>query len=308
MIRKQPGFTMAVNFLILMVIYMLSRWVFYYMNIGSFHDVSINEMMIISMGGLRFDLSALCYMNALCILLQFIPWKKRHTIIYQQVVKWLFIIINALGIAVNAADMVYFEFGGRRTTATIFSEFGGESNLGTIFLNSITGHWQVWLFGIVMIAALILLYYNPLKNDRPKDDFPANKVYYTWHTAVFAMALLLTVAGARGGLAWKMHPLRQDSAELYCEKPLHTAIVLNTPFTLITTAHKSGYKDPHFFAKEELDNIFNPYRNLQPTGGEMKKLNVVVFILESFSMEYTGYFNKDKDGGNYQGYTPFLDS
>ena len=37
-------------------------------------------------------------------------------------------------------------------------------------------------------------------------------------------------------------------------------------------------------------------------------MNVVVFLMESFSMEYTGFFNKDKDGGNYQGYTPFLDS
>ena len=40
----------------------------------------------------------------------------------------------------------------------------------------------------------------------------------------------------------------------------------------------------------------------------MNRMNVVVFLMESFSMEYTGFFNKDKDGGNYQGYTPFLDS
>jgi phosphoglycerol transferase MdoB-like AlkP superfamily enzyme len=34
--------------------------------------------------------------------------------------------------------------------------------------------------------------------------------------------------------------------------------------------------------------------------------NVVVIILESFSKEFFGVFNKDKEG--YQGYTPFLDS
>lgn len=308
MIRKQPGWIMVVNFILLMVIYMLSRWVFYYMNLGSFHDVTFNEMMTISLGGLRFDMSALCYMNALCILLQFVPLKIRHTVKYQNMVKWVFIVINILGIAVNAADMVYFEFGGRRTTMTIFSEFGNENNLGTIFLNSITSYWQVWLFGMAMIVALVLLYYNPIKQDRRKNTFPSNKLYYSVHTAVFFVALLLTLGGARGGLAWKMHPLRQDSAELYCNKPLHTAIVLNTPFTLITTAHKSGYKDPQFFAKEELDSIFNPIRNLTPKGGEVQHPNIVVFLLEGFSTEFTGYFNKDKDGGNYQGYTPFLDS
>ena len=299
---------MVVNFLLLMVVYMLSRWVFFYMNKSSFPDVTFEDMMTICFGGLRFDISALCYLNMLCITLQFLPIKVRDTVWYQRIVKTLFIVINALGIAVNAADIVYFEFGGRRTTFTIFSEFGGESNLGTIFLNSITNYWEVWLFGIAMIAIIAFLYYNPIKQDRPASSCPANKIYYSLHTIIFIIVGILVAGGARGGLKLKMHPLRQDSAELYCKKPLEAAIVLNTPFTLITTAHKTGYKDPGFFAKEELDNIFNPIRNLHPKGGEMNRMNVVVFIMESFSMEYTGFFNKDKDGGNYQGYTPFLDS
>lgn len=307
-IRKQPGFVMAVNFLLLMAIYMLSRWVFFYMNKSSFSDVTFHDMMTICLGGLRFDISALCYLNMLCIMMQFLPIKIRDTVWYQRIVKILFIVINAIGIAANSADIVYFEFGGRRTTFTIFSEFGGESNLDTIFLNSITNYWLVWVFGIAMIAIIVLLYYNPIKQDRPKSTYPTNKVYYTIHTIVFLIAGILVAGGARGGLKLKMHPLRQDSAELYCKKPLEAAIVLNTPFTLITTAHKTGYKDPGFFAKEELDSIFNPIRNIHPKGGEMNRMNVVVFLMESFSMEYTGFFNKDKDGGNYQGYTPFLDS
>ena len=307
-IRKQPGFVMAVNFLLLMAIYMLSRWVFFYMNKSSFPDVTFHDMMTICLGGLRFDISALCYLNMLCIMMQFLPIKIRDTVWYQRIVKILFIAINAIGIAANSADIVYFEFGGRRTTFTIFSEFGGESNLDTIFLNSITNYWLVWVFGIAMIAIIVLLYYNPIKQDRPKSTYPTNKVYYTIHTIVFLIAGILVAGGARGGLKLKMHPLRQDSAELYCKKPLEAAIVLNTPFTLITTAHKTGYKDPGFFAKEELDSIFNPIRNIHPKGGEMNRMNVVVFLMESFSMEYTGFFNKDKDGGNYQGYTPFLDS
>lgn len=307
-IRKQPGFVMAVNFLLLMAIYMLSRWVFFYMNKSSFPDVTFHDMMTICLGGLRFDISALCYLNMLCIMMQFLPIKIRDTVWYQRIVKILFIVINAIGIAANSADIVYFEFGGRRTTFTIFSEFGGESNLDTIFLNSITNYWLVWVFGIAMIAIIALLYYNPIKQDRPKSTYPTNKVYYTIHTIVFLIAGILVAGGARGGLKLKMHPLRQDSAELYCKKPLEAAIVLNTPFTLITTAHKTGYKDPGFFAKEELDSIFNPIRNIHPKGGEMNRMNVVVFLMESFSMEYTGFFNKDKDGGNYQGYTPFLDS
>src|SRR5690606_39752531 len=36
--------------------------------------------------------------------------------------------------------------------------------------------------------------------------------------------------------------------------------------------------------------------------------NVVIIILESFSREFIGYLNRDKENGTYRGYTPFLDS
>lgn len=304
---------MVVNMLILMAVYMLSRWMFYYMNMGSFPDVKLADMVRMSLGGLRFDLSALCYLNLLCIVLQFLPTRKRDTAVYQRIVKGIFLVVNILGIAVNCADIVYFEFGGRRTTATIFSEFGGESNLGKIFLNSITAYWQVWLFGILMILAIILLYCQPKTVDQ-RGGQPARRsaspaVYYSVHTVLFLLAVLLAIGGLRGGLGLKMHPMRQDSAEIYCNKPVEAAIVLNTPFTLLTTLHKSDYKDPHFFEPDQLDAIFNPIKNGDGTlTPGSQPLNVVVFLLESFSREYTGFFNKELDGGQYQGYTPFLDS
>lgn len=305
LLKKQPGFVMAVNFLILLAVYMLSRWFFYYMNINSFQDVTFSEMMTISWGGLRFDISALCYLNLICIIMQFIPLKVRDSVNYQRVVKIIFLVINILGVLLNVADIVYFEFGGRRTTSTIFSEFGGENNLGAILLNSITGYWKVWIFGVLMVLAVVFLYYNPIKSKRHEDDYAENKVYYPLHSVLFIIAIILTIGGLRGGFGMKMHPLRQDSADIYCKKPLEAGIVLNTPFTILTTLHKKGYKDPKFFEKEQLDSIFYPIKNENPRGGEMKKLNVVVFLMESFSMEYTGFFNKERD---YQGYTPFLDS
>ncbi|MCQ2289445.1 MAG: LTA synthase family protein [Muribaculaceae bacterium] len=305
---RQPGFVMSVNVMLMMVIYMIMRWVFYYMNIQYFHDVTFSDMMLMSWGGLRFDFSALCYLNALCVVMQFVPLKCRDTIRYQRVVKIIFLVVNILGIIVNAADIVYYEFGGRRTTWSIFSEFGGESNLLQIFFNSITGYWQVWLVGIALIAAVIFLYYSPIKQNRAKDSYPRAKVYYSVHTALFLLAVVLTIGGLRGGLSRKMHPLRQDSADIYCKRSIDAAIVLNTPFSMITTIEKKDYKDPKFFSQEELEGIFSPVKKNTAHQGEMRKLNVVVFLLESFSMEYTGFFNKDKDGGRYQGYTPFLDS
>lgn len=41
---------------------------------------------------------------------------------------------------------------------------------------------------------------------------------------------------------------------------------------------------------------------------QFRPLNVVVFILESFSKESSGFLNEELDNGTYKGYMPFLDS
>lgn len=207
-IREQPGFIMTVNFMMMMVIYTLSRWFFYYINIDIYPDVSIHDMIIIFLGGLRFDLSALCFLNIPCLALQFLPFRNRETMRYQRIAKYIFIFVNALGIVANMFDTVYFEFGGRRSTSTIFSEFGGESNLSAIVLNSVTLHWMVWLFGIAMIVAMTFLYYNPIKSNKPYSSLP-NKVYYPLHSGISIIVLILIIGSARGGFGLKMHPICQ---------------------------------------------------------------------------------------------------
>ena len=300
---KQSGFIMTVNMLLMMAVYMLSRWFFYAMNLSHFQETTFSDMLGICWGGLRFDFSALAYLNIALVVAQFIPFKFRDTVKYQKVIKRIFLIINSIGIFINVADTVYFEFGGRRTTAMFFSEFANENNIGKILMHSVVEYPLVWLFGIAMIFLSCKLYYNPIKFNKHSEDYAAPKVYYSVHSIAFLVAVLITFAGLRGGLAWKMHPLRQDSADLYCKRPIETALVLNTPFTILTTVHQTDYKDPKFFPEEALDSLFYPIKNLKTDGGEMKKYNIVMFLLEGFSREFVGFFNRDSIG-----YTPFLDS
>ena len=297
---------MAVNFVLLLVIYMLTRWAFFWMNAGMFPEVNAADLVRMSLGGVRFDVSALCYLNMLFIVMQFLPARWRERAAYQRWVKVLFLVVNIAGVAANVADIVYFEFGGRRTTALIFAEYGGEGNLLTILFGSIRLYWQAWLFGAAMIAALVMLYCSPVRGGR---RILSPRAYYVLHTALFVVAVTLAVGGARGGYGLKMHPMRQQDANAYCRRPVEAAIVLNTPFTIITTAHQTGYRDYHFFDAAQLDSVFSPIHNVAAAdSGDMRRMNVVVFQLESFSMEYTGFFNSGRDGGTYAGYTPFLDS
>jgi len=305
---RQPAVIMLVNYAVAMALYMVARWFFYWMNLDGFQDVTFSDMMRMSVGGLRFDVSALGYLNILFVVMQTIPFRFRDTVSYQRIVKWMFLTVNSLGLLANAADVVYFKFGGRRTTVTFFREYAGEGNIGKILMSSITEYWPVWLFGLASVAALILLYYNPIKANKCKVDYAPGIIYYPLHTIVFLILTPLTFVALRGGWALKMHPMRQDSAELYVRKSAHAPIVLNTPFTILSTMHLDGFKNPRYYPTEQLDSIFCPLHAAPDTSGEMNRMNVLVILMEGFSTEYTGYYNHGLDGGTYKGYTPFLDS
>ncbi|HLZ17827.1 MAG TPA: LTA synthase family protein, partial [Cyclobacteriaceae bacterium] len=114
--------------------------------------------------------------------------------------------------------------------------------------------------------------------------------------------------GARGGFRGSTRPITLSNAAAYAETPNETALVLNTPFALMRTARASVIRKVNYFSSEaELSQVFNPVHVPSDTAA-FNPQNVVVIILESFSKEFVGIYNKDVDHGNYKGYTPFLDS
>ena len=80
-------------------------------------------------GAWMFDTSALLYTNALYALMMLVPCHLKERDGWQRAAKWLFMVVNSLAICINVADSVYFQYTGRRTTATVFSEFSNEGNL-----------------------------------------------------------------------------------------------------------------------------------------------------------------------------------
>lgn len=107
----------------------------------------------------------------------------------------------------------------------------------------------------------------------------------------------------RGGIGADVRPITISNAAQYTSNPNYTALVLNTPFSMIRTLGKKSFKDPRYFGStEELNAIFTPIKE-QHTSYEAKAQNVVILIVESFGREYIGALNGDK-----RSYTPFLDS
>ena len=60
---------LALYLLLMMALYMICRISFYFYNAGFFPDMTLARFAKIMVGGLRFDLSALLYLNSLFFLL-----------------------------------------------------------------------------------------------------------------------------------------------------------------------------------------------------------------------------------------------
>ena len=288
------------NLLLAMLAYMVCRFIYWAENYSTFSGISFGQWREILMGGVKFDLSAVLYTNILLIVLLSIPchWKSKMS---PFIGKILFLIFNGLGIVMNLMDAVYFNFTGRRTTASVFQEFAGEDNLASIFLTEIFRHWYLVLAAIALIYALYKLYKTPEYKEVEL------KYYYPIRTLLFVLVIFLTINGMRGGFGTAVRPITISNANQYISQPSQAALVLNTPFSVIRTFGKKPFVTPSYFPQETLEQLYTPVHYPTDTLAFQAK-NVVVLIVESFGKEYIGSLNSSLEPGGYEGYTPFADS
>ena len=304
---QHPWTVTVCNWLLVMAIFSLSRLFYYLTNINDYPDITFRHLMELMGGGIRFDMTASLYLNSVYILLQLFPLRIRQNATYQKVAQWFFWIPNALGIIVNCVDMVYMEFTGKRTTIAFFDEFQNEGNLTRIFFIAAVQYWYVTLFGLAMLALLVLL---TRKSPVTRNPSPVTRnpwLYYCSETAILLTTAYFIVIGIRGGFGAFTRPITLSNAMQYTNHPEEVNIVLNTPFALMRSTEGQVFPDFHYYEPDELEQIMTPI-HCPAEDAQLKPKNVVVFILESFTKEYMGFCNHDLNDGQYKGYTPFLDS
>ncbi len=301
-ILRYPWIVAACNLVLVLALYTLLRLVCYAVNGAMFPDIDGSHLREILCGGIRFDLTAVLYLSSLYLfgILLPLPARWRMNGSYQKVLAWLFLIPNAIGLAVNAADIAYIPFTDRRTTCTFFTEFANDDNLWSIFAQGIVQYWPVTLAGLLSLAILFVCTRRTfcVPSVRPV-------LYYPLATAIMLLTTYFVVIGIRGGFGKYTRPITLSNALQYTNTPRETALVLNTPFSLMKSLENQHYVEPQYFSQDELAEHMNPVHRADSIGIKRTD-NVVVIILESFSKEYIGFYNRDVEG--YRGYTPFLDS
>lgn len=254
-------------FMLTRVAYVLENWNLF---APTWQNLRFSELLA---GSLRFDSSAIFYLNALWIILMLLPLHVKECHWWHTLCKTLFITVNTIGISANLADAVYSQYTGRRTTWSFFSEFANESNLGDIFFVEVLRHWYLVLLGIALFVAMLLLYIRP-------DGKPARPLWHYYLTQTLSLALMtvLGIGAMRGGFTTAVRPITISNANQYVNTPAEAAIVLNTPFSLIRTAGKTPFADPAYMPDEVMTTLYSPIHQnpANATVHSTQKKNIVI--------------------------------
>jgi phosphoglycerol transferase MdoB-like AlkP superfamily enzyme len=296
--------------LIAFILLWLSRALFYVFNTSYFSHLSFGEVLWILFCGIRFDLSSLFLLNSPFIILMALPLPLRKYWLYRSFSGFFFYLGNIAGLMTNFIDIIYFRFTQKRMTGDIFSYLQAEGNVKTLIPQFLQNFWYVLLLFLAFVAAFVFfsekLKFNPARSEQK--SIQKIFVFYAFQMALFLAVAGISVVAIRGG--FQLKPINIITAGNYTEAR-NAPLLLNTPFTIMKTFNQAGLEPVHYFDNEKLSSIYSP---VHPTNEiqvlycdtTFVKKNVVIIIMESFSSEHIGAFNKHIPG--YQGFTPFLDS
>lgn len=293
---KKPVIALVLNLLLVYALFMLTRLVFVWVN-GSLYDdhMSAGYLLHLCVAGLRFDTTAILYLNCWMILCFLLPLHfKERSPRYYSVLRVLFVVVNMVGLIANLCDCAYFPFTGRRTTWNVLQEFGGESNFVTIILHESLPYWYLFPLAFLLAWLLWRCFVTPVNRTITKGKELVT--YYFGQTVALALAVGLTIGGMRGGFTMAVRPITLSNANQYIEHSIDAGIVLNTPFSIMRTIGKKAFVEREYMSQEEAEQLYSPLH--QPADSvTFTPRNVVVLILESFGKQAMA-----------RGYMPFVDS
>ena len=293
------------NMLVAYLVFMLSRVVFFAENWSTFAPYMSWPLFKSMMhGALVFDTSALLYINALYLVLMLLPFHIKERPGFHKGLKWLFVITNAVGLAMNLMDSVYFQYTGRRSTVSVFSEFSAEGNITSIILTEFVNHWYLVLAFVVLVFILWRCYTKPRL-----EVYRFGSHYYLSQLIALLVMIPLAIVGIRGSVTAGTRPMTISNANQFVNRPVEASVVLNTPFSMIRGVGKKAFVTPDYMPTGQMEATYSPVHNhpVVDTYSHPGK-NVVILIVESMGKEYIGSLNPDLDGGRYKGYMPFIDS
>ncbi|WP_281234382.1 LTA synthase family protein [Flavobacterium gelatinilyticum] len=284
---KRNVFLFLERFILIFFVYQLTRILFYYLNLDLFHQLDYR----VFIGGFFFDLAAITYINILFAIAHIVPGNFKYTKIYQETLRIAFYVVNIIFIATNFIDIIYYRFTNRRSTYGMITAKGMEHEAFILIPSFLK---EFWYIAILFLVICFLLWKLIPKAAKTVEIEKLTRRNYLEMTAIISVFILGAVVVIRGGVQEK--PIRIVDGIKFGNLN-NSALVLNTPFTILKTfSKKNDLEKAAFFNPKELNSIYCPVQSIRSNEAKIKK-NVVIIILESFGNENIN-----------RGQTPFLDS
>jgi len=302
-----PHITLVLRLLVVLFLLVITRLLIYFLHPSLFPGITPSKLLYYTITGLRFDVVALIYANVLYIFLLLLPFRFRNQRAFRIFSDTIYYLANIILLIPNLADSAYYPFTLKRMTIDIFRYISTGDDTANMMPQFIRDYWYVFFLWMLSIFLLVFIARRIRISDRKQKK---NSGYFLSQSALMVLFLALSVLGVRGGIQLK--PVGILSASQYAPSQ-ETAIVLNSAFTLMRSSGQQGIKKVSYFKDEnEMSLIFNAEKNysLRDSLGQvltMKKKNIFVIILESFSAEHIGALTH-QEGNPNSDFTPFLDS
>lgn len=264
---------------VLLVVYSVLRIGFYFYHLNLYRQFTEDEIFTSLLLGIRFDLAGILMVNAVILILATIPSYNKVFLKFERL---LFILLNTAAIVASIDDYELFLYMGKRLGMDLFVISDD------IWAQAPQLVQNYFYFPLIGIALGVLFYFF----DRRYFSF--NKKKTTWFSYLTSILLLgLAFVGIRGGLQHKS--INIQSAFVQGKNELGH-LVLNTPYHFLRTLKNEKQKALTYFQNDdEAKNIILNRREFRDGIQGVEKANVVLIILESFSLEYME-----------EGFTPFL--
>lgn len=295
--------TLKIFFCVLLTLSAL-RFILFMTHSEDFDALSLFDIVISCLIGLKIDFIVSCWFFALPVTLSFLPLRCINTAWAQIAIKLLYFLgINAL-ILINIGDFLYFSHV-HRHLANELALLGNDWNF---LLETALSHWP-WIFGVVIFEALLLAFFT-FAIEQGKSAPSLNGK----NTLIFILIVIALVFGCRGKLSGKPFGL---SDAFSTDQSASGQLALNGVFSLFKSR-----KAPHITFDHTNDQAFalvqkqllspqfqfaNPdYPLLRQNHQTQNRLpgqpNVVIVLLESWSAQYIDSFSN-----NHLGLTPNFD-
>ncbi len=288
----------AKQMIVLLLIYQLTRLVFYFFNHVYFANIPIYRLMIYLFAGLRFDICAILLTNLPFIVLSVLPFGGERSIYRRYLLPTLFFTVNSSVLLMQFGDTIFFQYQFKRSTADIFRFLELGSDTADVLPSVIRSYWYMFALWCAFVALMWYLYKRTLK--LPLKALPDNHHYIAASISSYIITAAVAVIGLRGG--WQLNSAEIIDAAGY-GPARDIALIINTPFSLAKTLDAAPLTEYHFFDSARAQTLYSAVHKPAATGMPFRKLNVVTIILESFSKEYIDVLNK-----RHSANTPFLDS